>query len=72
VGWLARSFLDVTLLGAFTLFFLTPLYLFGSYRLRRARRHGRERDYVPLADPWLPAVMALTGTVLVGLLHLIR
>jgi hypothetical protein len=58
-------------MGVFALLFLAPLQLVGTYRLRRARELGRERSYVPLADPWLSAVPAAAGAVALVLLRLI-
>jgi hypothetical protein len=58
-------------LAVFALLFLAPLQLVGAYRLRRARALGRERSYVPLADPWLSAVVAAAGAAALVLLRLV-
>jgi hypothetical protein len=68
---IARCLHDLILFGIVVLLFLGPVYLFASCRLRRARRRGEERAYLPHADPWLSAVLALTGVALIGLLRLI-
>jgi hypothetical protein len=62
---------NVVGLALFAFLFLTPLQLVGAYRLRRARALGRERSYVPHADPWLSAVTAAAGAAALLLLRLL-
>jgi hypothetical protein len=66
-----ETLVNVVGLGVFALLFLAPLQLVGSYRLRRARALGRERSYVPHADPWLSAVTAAAGATALVLLRLL-
>jgi hypothetical protein len=66
-----ETLVNVVGLGVFALLFLAPLQLVGAYRLRRARAMGRERSYVPHADPWLSAVAAAAGAAALVLLHLL-
>ncbi len=72
MGLAGRSLLDLFLFAAFAMLFLGPVYLFAAYRVRQARSHGDERVYVVRDDPWLPAVVALTGASLIGILYLVR
>jgi hypothetical protein len=65
-----RLVYDVALFGLFATLFLGPIYLFASYRVRRAHHRGTP-DYVPHADPWLSAIVGLTSAGLAGLLYLI-
>jgi hypothetical protein len=66
-----ETLLNVMGLGVFAFLFLAPLQLVGAYRLRRARALGRERSYVPHADPWLSAVAATAGAAALALLRLL-
>jgi hypothetical protein len=66
-----ETLVNVVGLGVFAFLFLAPLQLVGTYRLRRARLLGRERSYVPHADPWLSAVAATAGAAALVLLRLL-
>jgi hypothetical protein len=66
-----ETLVNVVGLGLFAVLFLVPLQLAGTYRLRRARALGRERSYVPHADPWLSAVVAAAGAAALALLRLL-
>jgi len=68
---LSRVFVDLMLFAAMAVAFLAPIQLFLKYRVRRAYQRGDARVYVPHTDPWLPAVVALTGAVLIALLGMI-
>lgn len=66
-----ETLVNVLGFGLFAVLFLAPLQLVGAYRLRRARALGRERRYVPHADPWLSAVAAAAGAAALALLRLL-
>src|SRR5262249_29167610 len=67
----ARSLLDLVLFVVFAALYLGAIYVFASYRLRRARASSN-RFHVPRADPWLSAaVIAVSGASLLGLRQLI-
>lgn len=64
--------LDMMILVVMVVLLLAPIHLFLTYRLRRAQERGEDRAYLPHADPWLPAVVALTGAGLLILLRVFR
>jgi uncharacterized membrane protein len=63
---------EIFLFGVFALLFLGPIHLYLSYRWHRATRTNQQHRYALQADPWLPAVVAVTGLVLIALLSVIR
>ncbi len=67
-----RPLLDLLRFAVFVLFFLGLLYLFVTYRVHQAYAKGDKRLYLAHADPWLPAVVALTGAGLIGILYLVK
>jgi len=68
---LGRLLTDLTLLAVTAALLLAPAYLFLRYRLQQAVRRGQGHRYVPLWDPWLPAVTALSGVGLIVILRLV-
>ena len=68
---LGRVLTDVVLLALTAVLLLAPVYLFLRHRLQQAVRRGDAHRYVPLWDPWLPAVTALSGVGLIALLRLV-
>jgi hypothetical protein len=71
MAMLGRVLTDVVLLAVTAAFLLAPAYLFLRYRLEQAVRRGHGHRYVPLWDPWLPAVTALSGIGLIAILRLV-
>ncbi|HSE96286.1 MAG TPA: hypothetical protein VLD61_10355 [Methylomirabilota bacterium] len=68
---LGRILSDLVLLTMTAAFLLAPAYFFLRYRLERAVRLGQGHRYVPLWDPWLPAITALSGVGLIAILRLV-
>jgi len=64
-----RALQDLGLLALFALIFLGTVNAFLGYRWRRALDRGEARLYVPHADPWLPALLALIGAAWFALLR---
>jgi hypothetical protein len=62
---------DLVLLAVTAALLLAPAYFFLRYRLEQAVRRGQGHRYVPLWDPWLPAVTALSGVGLLAILRLV-
>jgi hypothetical protein len=60
---------QLALFGLVVLAFLGPIEAFLRFRLRQATHRGDPRGYLALTDPWVTAIVALSG---VGATALIR
>jgi hypothetical protein len=60
---------QLALFGLVVLVFLGPIEAFLRFRLRQATDRGDPRGYLALTDPWVTAIVALSG---VGATALIR
>ncbi len=60
---------QLALFGLVALAFLGPIEAFLRFRLRQATHRGDPRGYLARTDPWVTAIVALSG---VGATALIR
>lgn len=68
---LGGALANLALLALTALVFLGPIQCFLRWRLARAHQRGDGHAYVGTRDPWLPAVVALTGAGLLALLRIV-
>jgi len=68
VASIGNALRELALYALVVVAFLAPIEGFLQYRLRRGSRRGGRHAYVPLADPWIPLVVAASGAGVLALL----
>jgi hypothetical protein len=58
---------ELALYSLVVLVFFGPIEAFLRFRLWRATRHGAQRAYLALSDPWVTVVVALAGAGTIAL-----
>ena len=65
---LAGALRELALYGLVVFAFFGPIEAFLQFRLHRAARLGERHGYLALADPWIPAIVAIAGGGTVALI----